>query len=285
MLTYDDDGGPGFYSLINGYSAPYTGVYNIRVRAYSPSEQGCYTMSLTVGQLATGACCLPGGVCRILNQIDCGNSAGTYQGDNTVCDPNPCPQPPANNTCDGAIVMERCSSGSLTGDTTPYSNNYDPGSGGCTDGYPEVGNDATYVIDFQAGDIVDMTYTQLNLDGAFYVVTDCSNVPGTCVVGADATVTGQPETIHWTVATTGTYYLILDSYTSGGGPWTLDYSFACPTPQACCFNDGHCEMQLPADCRAMGGVPQGTGSTCDTVQCQVVATQPSTWSHIKGSYR
>jgi hypothetical protein len=165
--------------------------------------------------------------------------------------------------------MERCAAGSLAGDTTPYSNNYDPGTGGCSSGYPEGGNDATYVVDLQVGDVVDMTYTQLNLDAAFYLVTDCSNVPGSCVAGADDTVTGQPETIHYVVPATGTYYLILDSYTTGGGPWTLDYSFQCPIPQACCFSDGHCEMQMPDVCRQMGGTPQGNGTTCDQSFCYI----------------
>jgi hypothetical protein len=108
------------------------------------------------------------------------------------------------------------------------------------------------------------------------------------VAGADDTVTGQAETIHYVVPTDGTYYIILDSYTTGGGPWTLDYNFQCPPPpvaQACCFSDGHCEMQLASVCRQMGGTPQGDGTTCEGVTCQVNPTQPSTWGHIKGSYR
>ncbi len=285
LLAYDDDSGPGYYSLINGYTAPYTGIYNLRVRAYAPSEQGCYSISFNVcGIPPFGACCLPGGVCQYMSQIDCGNGGGAFQGPNTSCDPNPCPQPPANDVCSGAIVLERCTAGSLSGDTAPYTNNYDPGSGGCTGGYPEVGNDAAYVFDLNAGDVVDMTYTQVNLDGAFYMVTDCSNVPGTCVVGADDTVTGQPETIHYVVPATGTYYLILDSYTFGGGPWTLDYNFSCPPPEACCFADGHCQMQLPNDCSAMGGTPQGSGTTCSPNPCGTTPTKSVTWGQIKGSY-
>ncbi len=191
--------------------------------------------------------------------------------------------PPSNDVCSGAIVL--IGTGSLDGDTAPYANDYDPGSGGCTDGYPEAGNDATYVVDLNAGDTISMTYTQHNLDGAFYMVTDCSNVAGTCVAGADATVTGQPETIYFTVPTTGTYYIILDSYTAGGGPWTLDYNLGIPGPQACCFADGHCEMQLPNECRALGGAPQGPGESCDPNPCESTPTKSTTWGGIKGSYR
>ena len=42
-----------------------------------------------------------------------------------------------------------------------------------------------------------------------------------------------------------------------------------PVPEACCFNDGSCAMLLAADCTAQGGTPQGAGTTCETVNCQV----------------
>ena len=38
-------------------------------------------------------------------------------------------------------------------------------------------------------------------------------------------------------------------------------------PQACCFPDGSCSVILPADCAAQGGVFQGPGTTCATVNC------------------
>jgi len=44
--------------------------------------------------LPTGACCFQDGTCQILNQPDCVGQGGSYQGDGTTCEPNPCPQPP-----------------------------------------------------------------------------------------------------------------------------------------------------------------------------------------------
>lgn len=38
----------------------------------------------------SGACCTPDGACTVSFEVDC---AGTYLGDNTLCDPNLCPQP------------------------------------------------------------------------------------------------------------------------------------------------------------------------------------------------
>ncbi|MHC4947443.1 MAG: multicopper oxidase family protein, partial [Planctomycetota bacterium] len=42
----------------------------------------------------TGACCFASGACTIVTDaLDCTTAGGTYQGDGTVCTPNPCPQP------------------------------------------------------------------------------------------------------------------------------------------------------------------------------------------------
>ena len=246
MLAYNDDYG-SLYSRIDSFVAPYTGVYHLKVRGYGSSSSGPYAA-----------------------HFECGTA----------------PPPPPGDTCDTAANIPDCTAGALQGDTTTYTNNYDPGSGGCSSGYPEAGRDVVYYLDLVAGDHLDMTYTQLNTDGAFYLVTDCSNVAGSCVIGADATVTGQPEHWTYTVQNGGRFYLILDSYgTNTGGPWTLTYTITCVIPEACCFADGHCEMQYPADCRAMGGTPQGSGTNCDTAHCEVVASKPSTWGQIKSNYR
>ncbi len=291
ILAQDDDGGPGTYSLISSFTAPYTGNYNLKVRGYNASSTGPYKAFFQCTPPASGACCFNDGHCAVLSQSNCVQQGGTYQGDDTLCDPNPCPQPPPppeNDTCAGAFEIPRCSGGSLQGDNTWANNDYDPGDGGCTGGYAERGRDVAYFMNLVAGDVVDMTYTQLQYDAAFYIVTDCANVPGTCLVGADGTISGQPEVIHWVAPANGTYFVILDCYyLNYGGLWTLDYTITCPPPEqeACCFPDGHCEMLLAGDCQNAGGTPQGQGTTCDAVQCQSVATEGTTWGRIKSSYR
>lgn len=40
-----------------------------------------------------GACCFTDGRCAVLTSDDCLAQSGSYQGDGTVCDPNPCPPP------------------------------------------------------------------------------------------------------------------------------------------------------------------------------------------------
>lgn len=246
MIASDDDSGPGLFSLISNFVAPYAGVYNVKVRGYGTSSTGAYRMYVN-------------------------------------CD-EPIP-PPENDTCDRALPIERCTTGSLNGDVTLAVNDYNPPTG-CT-GYTANGKDVVYYMDLLAGDEVDLTYTQLAYDASFYVVTDCVNMD--CIAGADDTVTGQAEVISFTAAFDGRYYIILDVYgTNTGGLWTMDYSIFCPTPpepEACCFNDGSCQMLLAADCVAQGGEPMGEGTNCDTVVCEVVASTPTTWGQIKSNYR
>jgi subtilisin-like proprotein convertase family protein len=51
LLTSDDDGGPGLYSLISGFAAPYTGSYNLKIRGFSATTStGNY---LALGNVAT----------------------------------------------------------------------------------------------------------------------------------------------------------------------------------------------------------------------------------------
>jgi subtilisin-like proprotein convertase family protein len=44
LLSSDDDGGPGLYSLIDGVLAPYTGSYHLKVRAFAPTQVGNYVV-------------------------------------------------------------------------------------------------------------------------------------------------------------------------------------------------------------------------------------------------
>jgi len=213
QLAYDDDSGPGFYSLIT-YTVPATGNYNVKVMSYAHAYTGCYKLFIT--------CSVP-----------------------TPPDPN--------DTCAGAIAITDCTTGAISGNTQWDTDNYNPGTPGpsCT-GYSAAGKDVAYVLSLNAGDVCHFDYLQPSADASFYIVTDCSNVSASCVIGADQTVTGQDEIIDWTVPTTGTYYLILDSYTSAyGGPWSLSYTITCPpppTPAVCCRPDGSCFISMPADC-------------------------------------
>jgi hypothetical protein len=48
----------------------------------------------------TGACCRDG-VCTVETQTSCESDGGIYQGNDSTCEPNPCPQPPTGACCVG----------------------------------------------------------------------------------------------------------------------------------------------------------------------------------------
>lgn len=48
------------------------------------------TSNLCRGDAPTGACCLPNGTCKIMNRKSCVLETGTYEGDASVCAPDPC---------------------------------------------------------------------------------------------------------------------------------------------------------------------------------------------------
>jgi hypothetical protein len=58
-------------------------------------------------QPVVGACCLTYGDCQVLLEYDCQQAGGSYQGDFTTCEPNPCS--PAHFACcfpdGGCLVM------------------------------------------------------------------------------------------------------------------------------------------------------------------------------------
>lgn len=185
QLAWDDDSGPGYYSLISDFGAPYTGEYNLLVIDFGNNETGSYKVF-----------------------FDC---IGTG---------------PDNDTCAGAVALERCTSGHLEGTTASAQNDYYDVDQ-CI-GYDLSGKDLVYSLDLHAGDYLEIDYVQNDEDAAVYVVTDCSNTNSSCVVGADAGYTGQWESIRHLIETDGTYYLILDSYIAeSGGPWVMDYRVTC----------------------------------------------------------
>lgn len=150
---------------------------------------------------------------------------GTYKAFVNCAVPEP---PPPNDQCAGAIDIP-CGPIQLSGSTQWATNDYNPAVPGpsCT-GFTVAGKDVAYKFTINAGAVLNVTYTS-SADGSFYVVTDCANTTTTCVVGADATVTGQPEVINYTFGSAGTYYLILDNYgTNAWGTWTLTGTLTCP---------------------------------------------------------
>jgi hypothetical protein len=105
----------------------------------------------------------------------------------------------------------------VTGDLTPFGNDIEP-QGTCT-GFNNEGPDAIYVLsNLAAGRVITASVSAPSWDSAIEIVQPCSLNP-TCLVGRDG---GDPESVTYTTAAAGTYYVIVDSWDVGSfGPYTL----------------------------------------------------------------
>jgi len=114
---------------------------------YTPTTPPCLTIPVGPGMIEkaefgnmvnppTGACCFPDGSCAVATEIACVAAGGIYQGNDTDCDPNPCPQLGAccfpDGTCTITSLALCVSAGGIyQGDHTDCDPNPCPQVGAC----------------------------------------------------------------------------------------------------------------------------------------------------------
>ncbi|MGQ0627303.1 MAG: DNRLRE domain-containing protein [Phycisphaerales bacterium] len=80
------------------------------------NQRPILTVVYTPPAPVTGACCVTG-TCSILSAAACATAGGTYQGNNTLCTPNPCPQPTGACCTTGVctvVTQANCTAGGGT---------------------------------------------------------------------------------------------------------------------------------------------------------------------------
>jgi hypothetical protein len=232
-----------------------------------------------------GACCMADGSCQILAPDACTTAAGTYQGDDTLCDPNPCPQPPppppSQGACcaaDGSCSVETAAacttaSGTYQGDATvcdpnpcPQPPPPPPAEGACC-----AANGNCSVLTAAACATATGTYQG---DATVCDPNPCPQPPppppaeGACCAddGTCSVLTSDACT-----AALGTYK----------GDATLCDPNPCPQPPppaaqgACCTgrtekcgNKPACSLVTADECADAGGSNQGDGTTCQPDPCR-----------------
>lgn len=135
------------------------------------------------------------------------------------------PAPVANDACAGAIDVT--AGGRWSGDTRHARDDYTPvsssGRASCT-GYTAAGPDVVYAARLAPGERLRASL-HAAWDASLYLVTDCARAGDTCVAGEDS---GHPEAIDFTSASGGTYFIVVDGYGSGRGPFDLDVRVSPP---------------------------------------------------------
>ena len=193
----------------------------------------------------SGACCDATGACTYVQQASC-FAPSVWHGEWT-CSPNECPapEPLPNDTCATAIAIP-CGPFTISGSTLGGINDYNVVSSTCTGYSLSAGPDVVYSVALVAGDSFNVTMTTTGWDDSIYLVKDCSNM-ATCVAGADDYPDGSSFTYVVPAGGDGTYWLIVDGYSSSAfGDYTITGTVNCAPP---------------------------------------VPVQPTTWGSIKGMYR
>lgn len=165
--------------------------------------------------------------CANVNAPTNGCTAGTQS-----CFNDACYDHPLNDTCTTGVPLV-VGAAATAGTTLGGLSDYDAGLEGATcTGFAQPGADVTYSVALTAATSYTFTLTNgdttnLAFDPSLSLVGPggpdvCSAAPiTTCVKGADAGVGGDGETFQFTPTTTGTYYLIVDSYATTEGDFTI----------------------------------------------------------------
>jgi hypothetical protein len=135
-------------------------------------------------------------------------------------EPPPPPEPPLNDTCEGAYAngFELMSGAfSYMTDNTLANADYPLASGSCT-GYSASGRDVVYYVCLDQGEQLDVSM-QCGFDASLYLIADCADPFGSCLAGADATISeGLEEIIGFIAPYDGIFYIVVSAYSSGTGP-------------------------------------------------------------------
>ncbi len=114
-------------------------------------DQGVSTLPVNVTNTAFGACCFPDGSCGVTNSSACTLSGGTYQGDGTDCDPNPC----GGACCHGGICTQESEAGCADLSGTYFGVGSDCMDQDCTQGACCFNCDC-YLVDAPGTDCTDV---------------------------------------------------------------------------------------------------------------------------------
>jgi len=282
-------------------------TYYVVIDGYG-SQSGNYSLTLADGGTPppTGACCSAAGGCTVTTEALC---VGTWQGENTVCSPNPCPPPqpvpcPAGALLEGEPLCQDNYVDSYNGgcNSTPYAwYEVAPQAGGC---YTMCGQTCTFLMGassyrdtdwfLSTGWAVGLVTAQLTpaFDCMLAIMygPDCANLQYVYALGTAYATT----TVSYTLGECEDVGVFVAASVFSGYPAEVNYvlnvcGLDCvppPPPGACCNAAGLCiMMDTPALCQFVGGTWMGEGVPCDPNPCGNTPTETKSWGAVKNLYR
>lgn len=180
----------------------------IRVATLGQPPPAPRNFTLTVVNTASsGACCGSGGVCTVRSISLC-EAPLVFQGEGTACSPNPCPQPPVNDTCAAAIVLSG-SSADVLGTTSLAGTD---GASTCAAASRDVWY--AFIPDSTAG-------YSISLCGSSTVWPSLLSVHSGCPGNAASQIAGACDDDGCSASTPGSHALILAATLQAGAPYLI----------------------------------------------------------------
>jgi hypothetical protein len=238
------------------------------------SSKGFGNFTLTAGDV--GSSCTPDCTGKNCGSDGCGGTCGSCS-EGGECNSGQCSTAPSEfgGTCDTATLS--FAPFTLQGTTEGASSDYELDFGECA-GYNTLGPDVVHSMFVYSTKTYKVT---LNPDfyGTVYILSDCDDPNGSCLAGTDS-FTANSKEVLFTPPSTGTYYLIVDSYTTlSTGAFTLTVTEdeacvpscganecgedGCGGSCGTCTGGGTC---IGGQC--FGGSPGGEWNTCETAELE-----------------
>ncbi len=241
------------YLLITGMQVEDSGEYDCVVSNICGGVASD-SATVVVNPPHFGACCYMGGCYEDLLPEDCTGGGGTYQGDGTDCDPNPCPQ--LTGACcyaDGSCLIQ------TEADCTGAGGAYEGDDMVCD---PNPCPQPEGACCYADGSCLVQTEDDCTGAGGAYEGDDTVCDPNPCPQPEGACCYADGSCLIQTEA---------DCIGAGGayeGDDTVCDPNPCPQPEgACCYADGSCLIQTEADCIGAGGAYEGDDTVCDPNPC------------------
>lgn len=190
----------------------------------SCDENDCIGSSASIDHEEIHAQCLDAGTYYVVVDGYSGNVGGfTLSIGCTDCNP-----PAGNETCSSALTLD-CGNVSLTTDTSGSANDYNPGAGNSCTGFSASGGDLVWSLCIPDGGAAHFTFAEIDYDASVYMVTDCTNLVGTCLDGDDCFPFPCNDLINYTNSTGNNVnaYLIIDGFGGETGHGSLTGTLDC----------------------------------------------------------
>jgi hypothetical protein len=140
-------------------------------------------------------------------------------------------QDQAGDACDNALPLRADIvevSGVLSGDITPYNNDHDAELVGDCTGFRTPGKDIVFRFGLEVGQRLQVQGTSEVGDIALYILDACPAEATSCVAGVDDNNRGEAETLDFTAASAGEFFLVVDSFFGDDWSWDLSWSISAP---------------------------------------------------------